>query len=103
METLVPAVKTKVSIDNVTGTEYTVTSDDDGKVKRFTDAAVVTVTLPVGVPVGTLIHLLFVGAGGGVLQGDGTSVVNGGLIVAQFGEASCLCDAPNNWNVQGGT
>lgn len=92
-----------ISVEDVAGTSYTVVSGDDGKIKRFTDESLVTVTLPDGLAVNTLVHLLFVGAAGGAVAGNGTSVVNGGGTVAENGEASCLVEATDTWNVQGAT
>ncbi len=90
-----------LDVDTETGTSYTVVADDHGRVKRFTDAALVTVTLPVDLDPGFLVHLLFVGAAGGAVQDDGTSVVQGEGTVAQYGEASCLVVSADTWNVQG--
>jgi hypothetical protein len=91
----------RVRVEDVAGTSYTVDADDEGKVLRFTEATLVTVTLPVDLDPGYLVHLLFVGAAGGAVQDDGTSVVAGEGTVAQNAEASCLVVAADTWNVQG--
>lgn len=88
------------TVDTQTGTTYTVVAGDDGKVIRFTNAGTVTVTLPAGLSAGTLVHLVFEGAGGGVVQGDGTSTVTGGGTVDEDGEASCLVTSTDTWDVQ---
>ena len=92
-----------VPVDEETGTSYTVVAGDHGQVKVFTNASLVTVTLPDGLPVGFLTHLLFTGAAGGAIQDNGTSVVHGEGDVAQHGEASALVHDADEWNVQGTT
>ena len=90
-----------VTVDNVAATSYTVVAADAGKVKRFTAAGAVTVSLPDGVAVGTLVNLLFVGAAGGSVAASGTATVNGAGSVVQHGEASCLVSSADTWHVQG--
>lgn len=97
------ATTPRVPVEIETGTAYTVEAEDSGKVKRFTDAALVTVTLPAGLSVGTLIHLLFPGAAGGAIVAGAGATVNGAGNVAQHGEASALLEAVDVWNVQGAT
>lgn len=97
------AVSPRVDVVDVAGTTYTVEDEDSGKVLRFTDAAAVTVTLPQALTIGTLVHLLFPGAGGGTIAAGVGATVNGTGTVAQHGEASALVEAADTWNVQGTT
>lgn len=94
-------VSTLITVDNVAATTYTVVSGDAGKVKRFTAAGAVTVTLPTGIAVGTLVELLFVGAAGGSVAAGSGATVNGAGAVTQHKSASALCTATSTWNVQG--
>jgi len=93
--------ESRVKVEDEAGTSYTVVEDDEGAIKRFTDASAVTVSLPPDLPPGFLVHLLFVGAAGGTVQADTGATVNGGGTVAQHGEASCLVETTDTWNVQG--
>lgn len=95
------ATARRVDLEEEAGTAYTVDDEDTGKVKRFTDAALVTVTLPSGLAVGTLVHLLFPGAAGGEIVAGAGATVNGAGTVDQHGEASALVEATDVWNVQG--
>jgi len=93
--------ESRVKVENVAGTTYTVVEDDEGAILRFTDASAVTVSLPTGLDPGFLVHLLFVGAAGGTVQAGTGATVNGGGTVTQHNEASCLVEATDTWNVQG--
>lgn len=93
------AAATPATVEDVATATYTLTADDAGKVKRFTAAC--TVTLPVGLPVGMLAHLIFAHVDGGTVAGDGTAAVHGAGTTVQHGEASCLVSAADTWNVQG--
>lgn len=95
------ASPTTVPVTDVTGTSDTIAAGDLGKILRYTDAGLVTVTLPDGIAVGSIVHLLFWGAAGGAIQDNGTSVVQPEGTVAQYGEVSCVVVATNTWSVQG--
>ncbi|MEX0668482.1 MAG: hypothetical protein WD061_01960 [Candidatus Saccharimonadales bacterium] len=92
-----------LTVENESGTSYTVVAADSGKVKRFTDASQVTVTLPDGLAVGTIVHLLSAGAGGLSIESNASSTVdpNDPGTVDEAGEASALVVATDTWNVQG--
>jgi hypothetical protein len=90
-----------VTVEDVAGTADTIAAGDLGKILRYTDAALVTVTLPAGLAVGSVVNLLFWGAAGGAVQDDGTSVVQPEGAVDQYGEVSCVVVAANTWSVQG--
>lgn len=90
-----------VTVEDVATTAYTVVAGDAGKVKRFTAAGAVTVTLPAGVAVGTLVNLLSWGAGGVTTAVGAGATVQGGGSVAQHKEASALVVAADTWSVQG--
>lgn len=90
-----------VPVDDVAGTAYTAVAVDAGRVKHLTDASAVTVTLPAGLDIGTLVHFVFSGAAGGSIVADAGATVNGAGAVAQHGEASALVVAADTWNVQG--
>jgi hypothetical protein len=95
------AALTTVPVEDVSGTADTIAAGDLGKILRYTDAALVTVTLPAGLAVGSVVNLLFWGAAGGAVQDDGTSVVQPEGAVDQYGEVSCVVVAANTWSVQG--
>lgn len=90
-----------VTVEDVAGTSDTIASGDLGKILRYTDAGLVTVTLPAGLPAGSIVHLLAWGAAGIAVQDDGTSTVQPEGSVAQYGEVSCVVVATNTWSVQG--
>lgn len=90
-----------VTVDDETGTTYTVLVGDDGLVKRFTNASAVTVTLPDGIATGTIVELLAWGAGGVTVQGNGTSTVQQTGSIAQYEAVSCLVVATDTWSVVG--
>lgn len=88
------------AVEDVTGTSYSVVSDDHDKVKRFTNASLVTVTLPQAIGVGRAVELLSWGAGGLAVQGDGTSVVNTAGTIDQYESAHALVVAADIWSVR---
>lgn len=92
---------TTVTVVDVTGTSDTIAAGDLGKILRYTAAGLVTVTLPVGLAVGSVVNLLAWGAAGLAIQDDGTSVVQPEGAVAQFKEVSCVVVAADTWSVQG--
>lgn len=90
-----------LAVEDETGTSYTVDSGDDGKIKRFTAAGLVTVTLPDGLAVNTVVELLAWGAAGLAVQDNGTSVVHQEGSIAQYEAVSCVVVAANTWSVAG--
>lgn len=93
----------EVSMDclDVTGTSDTIAASDNGRTLRYTDAGLVTVTLPVGIPVNTVVELLFWGAAGGLIQGDGSSTVQLAGNISQYRTCSALVVATDTWSVVG--
>lgn len=91
-----------VIVEDETGTSYTIDAADTGRVKRFTNAGLVTVTLPHGIAVGTVVSLLAWGAAGITVQDNGTSVVQEEGAVAQYDTATCVVVATNTWLVAAG-
>lgn len=90
-----------VFVNNVPGTSHTILESDLGTLHRYSDAGLVTVTLPAGLPIGSVVNLLSWGAGGLAIQGDGTSVVQPTGTVAQYDEVSCVVVDFDTWSVQG--
>lgn len=90
-----------LTVVDVTGTSDTIALADHGKILRYTNAGLVTVTLPDGLAVGTTVNLLAWGAAGLAVQDDGTSTVQPEGSVAQFVEVSCVVVAADTWSVQG--
>lgn len=88
------------TVEDVTGTSYTVVSGDHRKMKRFTNASLVTVTLPQAITVGREVELLAWGAGGLTVQGDGTSVVNTTGSIDQYESAQAIAVATDIWSVR---
>ena len=88
-------------IEDVATDSYVVSLADNNKLLRFTNAALVTVTLGDGLPVAFMVNLLFWGAAGGAIQDDGVAVVQVEGTVAQYGEVSCAVVATDTWSVQG--
>lgn len=60
---LYSTVKGEVNIDAVAGTTYTIVTTDKGRVKRFTNANPVTVTIDATIPTGEVFHILQWGTG----------------------------------------
>jgi hypothetical protein len=89
-----------VQIKTVSTTTYTALSTDNNHLVRLTNSSFVTVTLPVSVPNGTLVHFLFLGSAGGQLVTDGSATVVGGGTVSGNAEVSCLVTSANTWNVR---
>lgn len=91
-----------VTVENVTGTTYTVVSADAGKIKRFTNASGCTVTLNTGVlDVGESVSLLQEAAGTVTLAaGSGMSLeTSTGFDMATNGEHAiigAMCDATDH-------
>lgn len=84
-----------------TGTSYTVTQDDAGMVLRFTNAGLVTVTLPVDIQIGTVAELLSWGAAGLAVQDDGTSVVHKEGAVEQYEAIAARVVDTDIWSALG--
>lgn len=97
----IEALVADVAVTDVAGTSDTIAAGDLGKIIRYTNAALVTVTLPVDLPVGSVVNLLAWGAAGIAVQDDGTSTVQPEGAVAQYGEVSCVVVADDTWSVQG--
>lgn len=90
------------TIEDVSDTSYTVVSADNGKVKRFTNAALIAVTLPDDLPIGFKVEILAWGAGGCVIQDNGVSVVQLEGTIPQYQAASCVVVASDTWSALGG-
>jgi hypothetical protein len=97
----VDGIDTSPHTEDETGTSYTVDINDHNRIKRFTNASLVTVTLPHGLAVDTMVELLAWGAAGIVVQDNGTSVVQVEGAVAQYDACSAVVVATNTWSVVG--
>lgn len=76
------------SINNQTGTAYTLTAADNGKFIRLTNAGAITLTVPTGLPIGFSCWLEQGGAGLVTVTPSGTTInTNGGVLTlgAQWG------------------
>lgn len=90
-----------LTVEDETGSSYTVDVTDNGKVKRFTDAGLVTVTLPDGIAAGTIVELLSWGAGGLAIQDDGSSTVQLEGTIAQYESCCAVVVDTDTWSVVG--
>jgi hypothetical protein len=97
----VDGIDTSPHTEDETGTSYTVDINDHNRIKRFTNASLVIVTLPHGLAVDTMVELLAWGAAGIVVQDNGTSVVQVEGAVAQYDACSAVVVATNTWSVVG--
>lgn len=101
---------TQVLANSQTGTTYTLTGSDAGKVIEMTNAAANTLTVPpnsaVSYPVGTVIEVFQGGAGQTtVAAGSGVTLraPNGARIAAQYGSASLRKRGSDEWVLAGNT
>lgn len=90
-----------ITVTDVAGTSDTIASGDLGHILRYTNAGLVTVTLPDGLAVGFSVNLLAWGAAGIAIQDNGTSTVVPEGDVAQYAEVSCVVVDTDTWSVQG--
>lgn len=87
--------------EEVSGTTYTVVAADQCKIKRFTNVAAKTVTVPsttgfvLGVPVIIRNH----GTADITLAGDTGVTVNGTLTIEQYHAVTLTPRATDNWDV----
>lgn len=91
----------RLLVDVIAADTYTPLARDAGRVKRFIAVDPTTVTLPAGMPEGTIVELLAWGAGGLVLAAGSGAIVEPVGTVAQFDTVSCAVVAPDTWSVVG--
>lgn len=91
----------KLDIEDQAGTTYTVTQSDSGSTLRFTSSSAVTVTLPDGIEVGSVVEIMAYGTGGVTITDNGTSTVEGAGSITQYESASCVVVAADTWVVSG--
>jgi hypothetical protein len=101
----VTAVKVAPVEFNTQGASYTVTASDANKVILMNVAAANTVTLPVGLPVGTQVTVIQIGAGQTTFAASGGAAVrttdNFTKLYKQWSAATALYVSVNNWVVAG--
>jgi hypothetical protein len=101
----VTAVKVAPVEFNTQGASYTVTASDANKVILMNVAAANTVTLPVGLPVGTQVTVIQIGAGQTTFAASGGAAVrttdNFTKLYKQWSVATALYVSVNNWVVAG--
>lgn len=102
--TALPAFSSAASVRTRTaaGAADTLVLDDAGRVVEYTNAALVTVTVPpngtVGFEVGSIVGLYAAGAAGFTLVADaGVTIRNNDTNVPQYGEISLRKRATNEW------
>lgn len=91
------------SVVTVSGTSETLDGGDANTYRRYTNAAETTISLADGVASGVIITGRAVGAGGLVIQGNGSSTVLGAGTVAQGAEWSAISIGSDAWDVVGAT
>lgn len=96
-----PVFSITTALEDVSTTTYTVVAADCGKLKRFTNAGAVTVTIPdastTGFGKGCSIDLVSVGAGGITVNRTTSSTLNGAtsVSVSQYGDIYVSSDNTN--------
>ena len=93
-----------ISLNDQTGTTYTLVSTDIYKMVTLTNSGAITVTVPNGVfTAGQYIDLRQGGAGQVTVQSDGTTVITGTgtKTRTQYSAASLLCTSSNNFTLIG--
>jgi hypothetical protein len=94
-------------IEEVGGTTYTIVAADNGKVKAFTSATAVTVTLPSTIPAGFNVLWRVVGAGQVTFSaGAGSTLRNASShtkSAAQYAEGSLSVHSQGEWYLSGST
>jgi hypothetical protein len=100
------------TVNDQTGTTYTLGLSDNNNVITMNNVAVNTLTLPtntaVAIPIGTIVSVIQLGAGATTITGDVSVTVNGvsagaATITAQHDRVSILKIATDVWNLQGST
>ena len=101
----VPLGLARLTLNNQTGTTYSLLATDLNKVVTCNNAAAITVTVPNGVfSAGDQIHIFQLGAGQVTIASDGTSVVTsaqGLKLRTQYSACTVLCTASNTFIVIG--
>jgi hypothetical protein len=100
------------TVNDQTGTAYTLGLSDNNNVITMNNAAPNTVTLPtnaaVAIPIGTIVSVIQLGTGSTTIAGDTAVIVNGvatgvATITDQHNTVSILKIAADVWNLQGST
>jgi hypothetical protein len=102
-----PAATTSLNLtlNDQSGTAYTLLSSDVNKLVRLSNASAVTVTVPNGVfTVGQQVHLQAIGAGQVTVASDGTTTITstpGLKLRAQYSAATLVCTGTNTFTLLG--
>ena len=93
-----------LTLNDQTGTTYTLLGTDVNKMVTLTNASAITLTVPNGVfTAGQIVNLRQGGAGQVTVQSDGTTVITGTgtKTRTQYSAASLLCTSSNNFTLIG--
>lgn len=93
-----------LTLNDQTGTTYTLLGTDVNKMVTLTNASAITLTVPNGVfTAGQIVNLRQGGAGQVTVQSDGTTVITGTgtKLRTQYSAASLLCTSSNNFTLIG--
>ena len=93
-----------LTLNDQTGTSYTITATDVNKLVRLNNASAITLTIPNGVfTTGQQINIQQIGAGQVTVQGDGTTTFTGigTKLRAQYSAATIICTGTNTFTLIG--
>ncbi len=92
------------SLNNQTGTAYTLTTADNGRILTFTNAGAITLTVPLGLPVGFSCLVVQLGVGAVTPTASGTTIVQRQSLTktaGQYAIATLLSYVPDTFILAG--